>query len=95
MPSELGFQAEFNRTAGLIAKYIKRQYGYDYSIRGITGMLDRMGLSYMRPTYVPAKADAEIKRKVLEEAYIKVKIPKQADWNEDKNLMEWLQGICK
>ena len=31
VPSELGFQAEFNWTAGLIAKYIKNEYGYDYS----------------------------------------------------------------
>lgn len=59
VPSELGFPAEFNWTAGLIGKYIKREYGYDYSIRGITGMLDRMGLSYTRPTYVLAKADKQ------------------------------------
>ena len=55
VPSELGFQAEFNWTAGLIAKYIKNEYGYDYSIRGITVMLERMGLSYTRPTYILAK----------------------------------------
>lgn len=59
VPSEVGFPAEFNWIAGLIGKYIKREYGYDYSIRGITGMLDRMGLSYTRPTYVLAKADKE------------------------------------
>lgn len=59
VPSELGFPAEFNWTAGLVAKYIKREYGYAYSIRGITGMLERMGLSYTRPTYVLAKADKE------------------------------------
>jgi putative transposase len=39
----------------LIAKYIKREYGYTYSIRGITGMLARMGFSYVRPTYVLTK----------------------------------------
>lgn len=59
VPSEVGFPAEFNWTAGLIGKYIKRECGYDYSIRGITGMLDRMGLSYTRPTYVLAKADKQ------------------------------------
>lgn len=57
VPSEVGFPAEFNWTAGLVGKYIKREYGYNYSIRGITGMLKRMGLSYTRPTYVLAKAD--------------------------------------
>lgn len=59
VPSEVGFPADFNWTAGLIAKYIKREYGCDYSIRGITGMFERMGLSYTRPTYVLAKADKE------------------------------------
>lgn len=59
VPSEVGFPAEFNWTADLVGKYIKREYEYDYSIRGITGMLDRMGLSYTRPTYVLAKADKQ------------------------------------
>ena len=59
VPSEVGFPAEFNWTAGIIGKYIKHKYGFDYSIRGITGMLDRMGLSYTRPTYVLAKADKQ------------------------------------
>lgn len=59
LPSDFGFPAEFNWTAGLVAKYIKREYGFDYSIRGITGMLDRLGLSYTRPTYVLAKADKQ------------------------------------
>jgi putative transposase len=59
VPVEVGFTAEFNWTAGLIAKYIEREYGYSYSIRGITGMLDRLGLSYTRPTYVLAKADKQ------------------------------------
>jgi transposase len=59
VPSEVGFPAEFNWTAGLVAKYIKREFGLDYTIRGITGILDRLGLSYTRPTYVLAKADKE------------------------------------
>lgn len=59
VPSEVGFPAEFNWTAGLVAKYIKREFDLDYTIRGITGVLDRLGLSYTRPTYVLAKADKE------------------------------------
>jgi len=65
VPSEVGFPAEFNWTAGLIAKYIKREYGYNYSIRGITGMMSRMGLSYTRTTYVLAKADKR-KRQIFD-----------------------------
>ena len=59
VPFDVGFPAEFSWTAGLVAKYIKREYGLDYTIRGITGILDRLGLSYTRPTYVLAKADKE------------------------------------
>jgi len=58
-PAEEGFRANYNWTAKLIGKYIKREYGLSYSIRGITGMLKRMGLSYTRPTYVLAKADKQ------------------------------------
>lgn len=56
VPLEVGFPTVFNWTTGLIAKNIaenhfhlgvlKCEFGFDYSIRGITGMLDRMGLSY-------------------------------------------------
>jgi len=59
VPAEVGFPAEFNWTAGLVAKFIKREYGLNYSIRGITGIFDRLGLSYTRPTYVLAKADKQ------------------------------------
>jgi putative transposase len=58
-PAEEGFSAEYNWTAHLIGKYIFREYGLTCTIRGITGMLKRMELSYTRPTYVLAKADKE------------------------------------
>jgi transposase len=67
LPSDVGFATDFNWTADLIAKYIKREYGYDYSIRGITGMLDRIGLSYTRPTYVLANADPEKQAKFIQD----------------------------
>lgn len=55
LPSDVGFATDLSWTAPLIAKYIKREYGYTYSIRGITGMLARMGFTYVRPTYVLTK----------------------------------------
>ena len=59
LPYDVGFPAEFNWIAGLVAKYIKREYNLEYSIRGITKMFKRLNLSYTRPTYVLAKADKE------------------------------------
>ena len=72
LPVEVGFPAEFNWTAGLIAKYIKREYGYKYSIKGITKILKRIGLSYTRPTYVLAKADKQ-KQEKFRQDFEKVK----------------------
>ncbi|WHH61381.1 winged helix-turn-helix domain-containing protein [Petroclostridium sp. X23] len=67
---------------GLIGRYIKREYGYNYSIRGITKMLelDRMGLSYTRPPYVLAKADKQ-KQEEFVQAFEKLK--KAAGWRND------------
>lgn len=67
VPVEVGFPADFNWTADLIRKYVMREYGYSYSIRGITKILDRLRLSYTRPTYVLAKADKEKQAQFIEE----------------------------
>lgn len=67
LPSDVGFPSDFNWTAGLIAKYIKKNYGQDYSIKGVTIILERLGLSYTRPTYVLAKADKDKQEQFKEE----------------------------
>jgi len=51
-PSDVGLSTSLPWTANLIAEYIKQKYDYTYSIRGITGMLERLGFIYVRPTYV-------------------------------------------
>ena len=58
-PCDVGVSDDFNWTAGLVAKYIKREYGYAYSIRGITGLLARMGFYYKYPAYVFVSVDTE------------------------------------
>lgn len=77
MPSEVGFKSQSNWTAGLIGKYIEREYGQSYSIRGITGILARMGLSYVRRKYSPSKTDA--RRRTL--------MP--SDYNKMNNNFQW------
>jgi transposase len=67
VPFDVGFPAEFNWTAGLIAKYIKQAYEINYSIRGITKILERLGLSYTRPTYVLAKADKQKQEQFIQD----------------------------
>lgn len=67
VPVEVGFPAEFNWTAGLVIKFIKREYDIDFSIRGITGIFKRLGLSYTRPTYVLAKADKQKQEQFIDD----------------------------
>ncbi|MBP2638746.1 MAG: transposase [Firmicutes bacterium] len=50
-PADVGFTANANWTAGIAAKYIKKTYGYQYSIKGVTLIFKRMNLSFIRPTY--------------------------------------------
>lgn len=56
-PVDVGFPAEFNWTASLIGKWIEKEYQIKYTIRGITGILKRLNLSYTKPTYALTKAD--------------------------------------
>lgn len=53
-PLELGMGKKDHWTASLIAAYIENRYGYSYSVRGITRMLEQMGIVYIRPHYVLA-----------------------------------------
>lgn len=56
-PDETGFIARKNWTAPLIKEWIKNEFSVEYSETGTRDLLNRLGLSYTRPTYVLAKAD--------------------------------------
>lgn len=57
---------------------------------------DFLGHANIVTTEVYAKADSEMKRKALEESYNDIypadEFPK---WEEDDNLMQWLQKLCR
>lgn len=56
---------------------------------------DFLGHVTVTTTEVYARADAEIKRKALEQSYPKL-IPEDIpQWSEDKDLMNWLRGFCR
>ncbi len=54
LPHEVGFPTKFNWTLEIIAAYIKQEFGKTYSLRGVSKMLERMDLSYTKPTYTLA-----------------------------------------
>jgi len=72
LPVEYGFPADYNWTATQAKRYIKQEYGVDYSIKGVTKIFKRLGLSFTRPTYTLAKASPE-KQEQFREAFWKVK----------------------
>ena len=58
-PVDVGFPTTYNWTAKIVGEYVQKEYGVSYSIRGMTKVLHRLGLSFTRPTYTLKKADPE------------------------------------
>lgn len=52
-------------TAEAVCAWVKKQFGIDYSIEGMTHLLHRLGFSYKKTRHVPGKADA-----VKQEAFV-------------------------
>ncbi len=73
LPHEVGFPAKFNWTLEIIASYIEREFGRSYSLRGVSKMLHRLGLSYTKPTYTLAAADESKQKEFVETTFPKVK----------------------
>lgn len=72
-PTELKLSPYSNWTLALIAQYILENWGFQYSLRGVSIMMKRLGLSYTRPTYTLEKADPEKQRKFREETFPNLK----------------------
>ena len=62
-PQDVGFPAERNWTAPLVARYIAETFQVEFSERGARSLLYRLGFSCTRPTYTLAKADPEKQKK--------------------------------
>jgi site-specific recombinase XerD len=56
---------------------------------------DFLGHSNVVTTEVYARADSDMKRKALEESYKDLYTEEMPRWEEDENLMQWLQHLCK
>ena len=69
VPDDVGFPAKFNWTLQIIAQYIERVYGFQYSLRGASKLMERMNMSYTRPTYTLAAADPEKQQAFVEDTF--------------------------
>ena len=54
---------------------------------------DFLGHSDIKTTEIYARADTELKRKALENAYPDLVDSNLPDWNENSDLMEWLSEL--
>jgi transposase len=69
VPADVGFTARFNWTLQLIADYIEHTYGYKYSLRGVSKLMEHMDMSYTKPTYTLAAADPLKQQEFVEETF--------------------------
>ena len=56
---------------------------------------DFLGHSNIISTEIYARADSEMKRKALENAYLELEAGELSSWENDGDLMNWLQNLCK
>lgn len=73
LPHEVGFTAKHNWTLHLIGQWIQREFGHTYSLRGISKMVHRLGLSYTKPTYTLAAADESRQKHFTETTFPELK----------------------
>lgn len=69
LPHEVGFTAKFNWTLEIISEFIHREFGKRYSLRGVSLMMHRLGMSYTKPTYTLAAADEEKQQEFVEKTF--------------------------
>ncbi|WP_257959068.1 IS630 family transposase [Bacillus sp. V3-13] len=73
LPHEVGFPAKFNWTLEIIRSYILSEFGKEYSIRGVSKLMARLGLSYTKPTYTLAAADEKKQKEFVETTFPELK----------------------
>ncbi|MGE7921287.1 helix-turn-helix domain-containing protein [Viridibacillus sp. NPDC093762] len=68
-PADVGFTARYNWILALIVDFVEEKWGISYSLRGMSRILEQLGLSYTRPTYTLEKADPEKQKVFVEETF--------------------------
>ena len=55
---------------------------------------DLLGHVDIKTTEIYARADTDMKRKALENAYRDISPDKLPEWHNDSELMSWLKSLC-
>lgn len=73
LPHEVGFTAKFNWTLELISEFINLEFGQKYSLRGTSKLMNRLNMSYTKPTYTLAAANEEKQTEFVEKTFPRLK----------------------
>ena len=73
LPSDVALGMFTNWTLALMIMYVEREWGVTYTVRGMSLLMERLGLSYTRPTYTLTKGASVKQRIFLEETYPNLK----------------------
>jgi putative transposase len=69
LPADVGFEARHNWTLALIVSLVEQKWQKTYTLRGMSRLLESLGLSYTKPTYTLAQADVEKQKAFQEEIF--------------------------
>lgn len=67
LPEDVGFENRCNWTIELVKDYIKNKFDIEMALSSVHVVMQRLGLSHTRPTYVLAKADKQKQEKFKED----------------------------
>ena len=73
LPSEVGFDGHSNWTLAFMVLLVEQKWRISYSLKGMSLIMERLGLSHTRPSYTLANADPEKQRKFREETFPSIK----------------------
>lgn len=73
-PEEVGFKNRCNWTIALVQEYIQKKFNINMCHSAVYVAMNRLNLSYTRPTYVLAKSDKEKQEKFKQDFEVLKKI---------------------
>lgn len=65
-------------SANQVCQYVQKQYREQYTLKGMTDLLHRLGFTYKKPKHIPGKADREAQQEFIEQ-YKELKKNKSAE----------------
>lgn len=90
--NDVGFNVDFPVTPHVL-RHSKAMHLLQSGVNLIY-IRDFLGHVDCSTTEVYARADSEMKRKAIEKAYVNLVPEKVPKWEEDGNLMKWLNSLC-